>query len=178
MTNAVADALAEAVGAGLADFDGLDDVLGLAEPLADALALGVGLALVPFASTTAAPQASRGSPLVTGWSVTPCCAPGGGYSTLRKASRAGATSFLSSSELVPPATLTTSRLLPSVTTSGSETPLAFTRLAMIDRAWSRLSPGGAFWSGVTAVSVRLEPPARSMPSFGCGFLVPVKNTSA
>ena len=52
MTDAVADALAEAVGAGLADFDGLDDVLGLAEPLADALALAVGLAVVPLASTT------------------------------------------------------------------------------------------------------------------------------
>src|SRR5262249_48666832 len=143
---------------GLAEADAL--ALGLALLLP--LALGVGLEVAPG---RLAPHASFGKVPVTGWSVVV-------WSTLRKVSLAGATIFFRSSALVPPATLTTRRRSPSVTTSGSDTPLALTRFAMIERAWSRLAELGALLSGVSAESVIAAPPCRSRPSFGVGFLLP------
>src|SRR2546423_177575 len=107
---ALAEALAD--GLALADFDALGLVLGFVEPLALGLALavplGVGLALVALAAVTAAPQASGGSGVVTGWSGR-SRPPAPGRSTLREDSRSGATHFFRSSPRSPPATPTTSR---------------------------------------------------------------------
>jgi hypothetical protein len=65
------------------------------------------------------------------------------WSTLRNRSTAGWTSSRNCSGEVAPATLTTMLVSPSVTTSGSETPVASTRSAMISRARSRASSEGA-----------------------------------
>nr|WP_163572432.1 hypothetical protein [Fodinicola feengrottensis] len=67
-----------------------------------------------------------------------------------------------------PATVTTMLRSPSVTTSGSATPSAFTRWSMMLRASARLSWDGAFPSCVVAVSVSVVPPTRSRPSCGNG----------
>ncbi len=95
--------------------------------------------------------------------------------TFRKPSFAVLPRFFAWSPCSPGTVMTT--LLPSRRTSVPLTPIPLTRRSMIWRAWFRDSREGWPPSGVRAVSVTRVPPCRSMPSFGVGLWLPVRNTS-
>jgi hypothetical protein len=88
------------------------------------------------------------------------------FSTARKRRTAGATRERNWSALDPPATLTSMLRSPWVITSGSETPVALTRLAMIWRACSIFALSGALPLADVADKVIVVPPWRSSPSLG------------
>src|SRR5205814_2812149 len=155
--------------------------LGAPLPLGAALAVppGVGVALDPGAALAPAPALGLALPDGDADAEADGLAAAGlsgvVLSTCRNRSSAGATSLFRVSWSTSPATLTTMLELPSVTTSGSDTPEASTRSAMIWRACSSFTWSGALPPGSVAASVSVVPPRRSRPRFGLGFLSPVKN---
>src|SRR5947207_5033496 len=176
---------------------GAADPLGFALPLGAALPDGAALPLAFGVGVAVAVGEAVGVPLAPGAALAPGLAlaladgeadsdgssvaallSGVDESTLRNRSSAGATSLFSVSWSTSPATLMTMLEVPSVTTSGSETPEASTRSAMIWRACSSFTWSGALPPGSVAASVSVVPPRRSRPRFGLGFLSPVKNTNA